>query len=377
MPPEQVRGRHVDYRTDLWALGAVFFRCLTGRLPFEGEDVVELAAKAMYAPPPRATELVPEVPIAVSELLVSCLAADPDGRPDSARMMAHALAAAIPGGRDVAEEVAPTLFQRSGPSDTTIRPPRAHARPTVPGRRRRTATVPPHEAAAIAARAGTGPRGAAALPTVKTMAAEAGPESTLRVRRSRPWTWPRPAGWMVLAGLAVAAATAAIAMRAAARDDRAASTPSALRDSRGPAAATDASPESPQRAAPPPAAAPPAAPARSTPSASRSLESRESDPSMAPSAALAGPTAPDGEPRAQERSPSRARAESGTLVITVYPAADVWVDDKPAGSAPLTRALPAGRHRVKLLGPHEKSETLRVVIHAGQTTRIDRKWSQE
>ncbi|HKE19467.1 MAG TPA: serine/threonine-protein kinase [Kofleriaceae bacterium] len=123
MAPEQARGGPIDDRTDIWAVGAVFFRALTGCLPFEGRDPIEMAAKAIVTRPPAVTEFRPEVPARLSEVLRSCLAANPNERPDSARMVAHALIGAVPAGREIAEQVAPTLLERSGPGDLTIRWP--------------------------------------------------------------------------------------------------------------------------------------------------------------------------------------------------------------------------------------------------------------
>jgi serine/threonine protein kinase len=151
MAPEQARGGQVDYRADLWALGAVFFKVLTGRLPFEGDDLIDFAVKSVVEVPPTPTELVPEIPAAVSKVLLSCLAPDPDDRPDTARMMAHALIAAVPDGCAIAERSAPDLLVRSGPSDPTIRrrrpTPLASAARTVFGKRQPVASIKLNEAA--------------------------------------------------------------------------------------------------------------------------------------------------------------------------------------------------------------------------------------
>lgn len=54
MSPEQARGlRSVDFRSDLWSLGVIAFRCVTGRYPFEGEAIGDLLVKICTAPLPK------------------------------------------------------------------------------------------------------------------------------------------------------------------------------------------------------------------------------------------------------------------------------------------------------------------------------------
>jgi eukaryotic-like serine/threonine-protein kinase len=79
MAPEQARGRSVDRRADIWAFGCVLYEMLTGRRPFDGDDVsITLAAVLKADPDWQALPLV--TPAAVRRLLTRCLRKDPKDR---------------------------------------------------------------------------------------------------------------------------------------------------------------------------------------------------------------------------------------------------------------------------------------------------------
>ncbi|MGH9371505.1 MAG: protein kinase domain-containing protein, partial [Vicinamibacterales bacterium] len=84
MSPEQLLGGFVDHWTDIYSLGVILFELLTGQLPFPGDDLVALREAALTLPPPRASDIDPAMPAAVSDLIVQALSRDPSARPSAA-----------------------------------------------------------------------------------------------------------------------------------------------------------------------------------------------------------------------------------------------------------------------------------------------------
>jgi len=98
MSPEQARGHDVDRRADLFALGVLAYRALTGRPPFSGSEVPQILYRVVYAMPPRPSEVI-DVPEAVDDVLAIALAKRPDDRFASATELVEALAVALAGSR--------------------------------------------------------------------------------------------------------------------------------------------------------------------------------------------------------------------------------------------------------------------------------------
>jgi eukaryotic-like serine/threonine-protein kinase len=81
MSPEQGTGGTVDGRTDVYALGVIAYRMLTGRLPYEGLNHLEIVQKQLTSAPPPLVELRPDAPPGLADLVHQMLATKPEGRP--------------------------------------------------------------------------------------------------------------------------------------------------------------------------------------------------------------------------------------------------------------------------------------------------------
>ena len=91
MAPEQIEGREVDGRTDIFAFGVVLFEMICGRRPFAGDSRASLMAAIVAAEPPALSSLQPRAPASLERLIRRCLAKDPEDRWQTARDMAAEL----------------------------------------------------------------------------------------------------------------------------------------------------------------------------------------------------------------------------------------------------------------------------------------------
>jgi hypothetical protein len=91
MSPEQARGEAVDHRTDLFSLGCLLYRLVTGRVPFEGSSTMAVLSALALTDPKPVRELNPDVPPALAELIHRLLAKEPKQRPASANEVVQAL----------------------------------------------------------------------------------------------------------------------------------------------------------------------------------------------------------------------------------------------------------------------------------------------
>jgi len=147
MSPEQADGgKEIDFRSDLWSLAVVAFRCLTGFVPFDGDGVGQVLLKLMTAPIPAPRNLRPELPASVDEWWFRVIQREPSQRPPSATALVNGLREALAdAARDAPEalgletrgpsiESQPARSQQNGPQQ----PPSQHAKPRQPSSQQAT-----------------------------------------------------------------------------------------------------------------------------------------------------------------------------------------------------------------------------------------------
>ncbi len=117
MSPEQMEGREVTVRSDIYSMGLVLYELFSGKPGFEGGSLPDIA-RSRATDPPSLSTVVPGLDPAVGRIVARCQPTDPAARPSSAA----AIAAALPGGYPLAAALAagetpsPEMVAESGPS---------------------------------------------------------------------------------------------------------------------------------------------------------------------------------------------------------------------------------------------------------------------
>ncbi len=117
MSPEQVAGRAVDHRSDIFSLGILLYQMASGERPFAGASSAELASAILRDTPPLVTELRGDLPADLARLIRRCLEKDPGQRIQTARDIANEC-------RDLSRQVAlssgtPATARRAGASGSS------------------------------------------------------------------------------------------------------------------------------------------------------------------------------------------------------------------------------------------------------------------
>jgi len=98
MSPEQIRGKQLDARSDIYALGIVAFEMFTGKLPFQGRNAQEMMIARLRGQPLKLRQLRADAPEPLEKALARAMESNPDNRYDTALDFAAALAGVGRGG---------------------------------------------------------------------------------------------------------------------------------------------------------------------------------------------------------------------------------------------------------------------------------------
>ena len=165
--PEQFRGEQLDGRVDVYALGCVLYECLTGSVPFVGDDEQHVMLMHLEAPVPKASAVRPGIPRGMDAVIARAMAKDREARFPTCREMIDAARSFLAGWDPAAAAAAASMPAAPGPAARLARrdatpslerscrvrsrairpgrspaPARARSRVPPPGRPRRPRTRP-------------------------------------------------------------------------------------------------------------------------------------------------------------------------------------------------------------------------------------------
>ena len=115
MSPEQIAGKKVDGRSDLYSLGVMLFQMLTGVLPFRGDSMAELMYKIASEEAPDARVIRPDIPERLAKIVALALAKQPEARYQTGEQFAADIRSVLDAGLPAESEapVAPVDFERT------------------------------------------------------------------------------------------------------------------------------------------------------------------------------------------------------------------------------------------------------------------------
>jgi len=113
MSPEQIRGKGVDHRSDIFSFGCILYEVATGRQPFAGDSAIDTMHGILHQKPPAIGHINPKVPAELRRLIRRCLAKSPEQRLQSSKDLSLEL-------REIVEEF--DSLSLSGTSGSGVAP---------------------------------------------------------------------------------------------------------------------------------------------------------------------------------------------------------------------------------------------------------------
>ena len=105
LPPEQASGKGSTLQSDIYSIGILFYELLTGKLPFKGENAVEIALKHLKEPLPSIREELPNIPQSIENIIIKSTAKNPKNRYADAREMHEDLKTCLDAARSNEEKI--------------------------------------------------------------------------------------------------------------------------------------------------------------------------------------------------------------------------------------------------------------------------------
>ncbi|ATB30221.1 serine/threonine protein kinase [Melittangium boletus] len=332
MAPEQVRSGPLDRRVDVYALGVVLYELLTARKPFIAGSDAELMRAILQQEPVPATQLRPDIPEPLQDILDRALAKDRDQRyPDCASFQADLEDFILSVGRPVTTQYVAQFITHTL-SGTECPTPTPHS---GSGRSRPSHSSTPSRAASRRPKVDpndeTQPNPEEA-PRGEEPKTQATPPPVTSARPPRRWGLPLLGGVLLLSAMAIAGWRASLPI-----------------------------------AAPPPAPIPAIAQAPAPPPSPEPAETPPEEESGTDPQAASPENAPTPKPK---RTVASRPVLKGSLELRIVPYATVFVDGRRLGETPMGPALlPAGHHTVKLVNAKlSKVVTRTIEVKPAQST---------
>jgi eukaryotic-like serine/threonine-protein kinase len=134
LSPEQARGKNVDYRTDIYALGCMMYEMITGRVPFMGESPMDTVMMHVTTPPEKPSTFKPDIPALLEQTILQMLDKDPNQRPTLTHVR-NVFAELVASGMVMLEPGSTSTFRSDlarRRAESEIRTPRSNPRAQTP-----------------------------------------------------------------------------------------------------------------------------------------------------------------------------------------------------------------------------------------------------